>query len=131
MNPPDQATAAAVAATGTPSSVPQHTRTEQRGRKRNDDLPPSRAREVQRAFRARRAAHLSALEDRVKEVELENAELREQLNLPPANRVSFSVLLGLFLPSSSKPFFPSVARLSMVGFVPHIARAWLILTLAE
>jgi hypothetical protein len=29
-----------------------------RGRKRNDDLPPNRARDVQRAFRARRAAHL-------------------------------------------------------------------------
>lgn len=29
-----------------------------RGRKRNDNLPPNRAREVQRAFRARRAAHL-------------------------------------------------------------------------
>ena len=29
-----------------------------RGRKRNDNLPPNRARDVQRAFRARRAAHL-------------------------------------------------------------------------
>lgn len=29
-----------------------------RGRKRNDSLPPNRARDVQRAFRARRAAHL-------------------------------------------------------------------------
>lgn len=29
-----------------------------RGRKRNDTLPPNRARDVQRAFRARRAAHL-------------------------------------------------------------------------
>jgi hypothetical protein len=32
-----------------------------RGRKRNDNLPPNRAREVQRAFRARRAAHLQVL----------------------------------------------------------------------
>lgn len=31
-----------------------------RGRKRNDNLPPNRARDVQRAFRARRAAHLEA-----------------------------------------------------------------------
>jgi hypothetical protein len=30
----------------------------QGGRKRNDNLPPNRARDVQRAFRARRAAHL-------------------------------------------------------------------------
>ncbi len=29
-----------------------------RGRKRNDNLPPNRARDVQRAFRERRAAHL-------------------------------------------------------------------------
>lgn len=29
-----------------------------RGRKRNDNLPPNRNRDVQRAFRARRAAHL-------------------------------------------------------------------------
>jgi len=29
-----------------------------RGTKRNDNLPPNRARDVQRAFRARRAAHL-------------------------------------------------------------------------
>ncbi|KAI0787813.1 hypothetical protein C8Q74DRAFT_635975 [Fomes fomentarius] len=45
-----------------------------RGRKRNDNLPPNRARDVQRAFRARRAAHL------------ENNALRAALNLPPANR---------------------------------------------
>jgi hypothetical protein len=35
------------------------------------------------------------LEERVKEVELENAELREQLNMPPANRVSSFHVLGL------------------------------------
>lgn len=32
-----------------------------RGRKRNDNLPPNRARDVQRAFRARRAAHLQVI----------------------------------------------------------------------
>ncbi|CDZ96615.1 bzip transcription factor [Phaffia rhodozyma] len=68
------------------TSPAPYTRTEQRGRKRNNDLPPSRAREVQRAFRARRAAHLAALEARVKEIESENAELRELLHMPPANR---------------------------------------------
>ncbi|EJD06762.1 uncharacterized protein FOMMEDRAFT_144674 [Fomitiporia mediterranea MF3/22] len=57
-----------------------------RGRKRNDNLPPNRARDVQRAFRARRAAHLQALEDRVAELEEENDNLRAALNLPPASR---------------------------------------------
>ncbi|KAJ3716011.1 hypothetical protein EV361DRAFT_916148 [Lentinula raphanica] len=57
-----------------------------RGRKRNDNLPPNRARDVQRAFRARRAAHLQALEQRVSELEEENSCLRQALSLPPANR---------------------------------------------
>ncbi|KIY64573.1 hypothetical protein CYLTODRAFT_358206, partial [Cylindrobasidium torrendii FP15055 ss-10] len=57
-----------------------------RGRKRNDSLPPNRARDVQRAFRARRAAHLKDLEDRVSELERENDHLRAALGLPPANR---------------------------------------------
>ncbi|KAK0204707.1 hypothetical protein DFS33DRAFT_682987 [Desarmillaria ectypa] len=57
-----------------------------RGRKRNDNLPPNRARDVQRAFRARRAAHLQALEQRVTELEEENNCLRQALNLPLANR---------------------------------------------
>ncbi|KAG6373420.1 hypothetical protein JVT61DRAFT_6569 [Boletus reticuloceps] len=57
-----------------------------RGRKRNDNLPPNRARDVQRAFRARRAAHLQALELRVSELEEENNHLRAALNLPPASR---------------------------------------------
>ncbi|KAF5392261.1 hypothetical protein D9757_001515 [Collybiopsis confluens] len=57
-----------------------------RGRKRNDNLPPNRARDVQRAFRARRAAHLQALEERVAELEEENSHLRQALNLPPASR---------------------------------------------
>ncbi|KAJ7183134.1 hypothetical protein C8R46DRAFT_1209304 [Mycena filopes] len=57
-----------------------------RGRKRNDNLPPNRARDVQRAFRARRAAHLQALEERVAELEEENSCFRQALNLPQANR---------------------------------------------
>ena len=83
-----------------------------RGRKRNDNLPPNRARDVQRAFRARRAAHLDvcllafshlftfisysllslsqALEQRVAELEEENGNLRAALNLPPANRPPLS-----------------------------------------
>ncbi|KIM84285.1 hypothetical protein PILCRDRAFT_42551, partial [Piloderma croceum F 1598] len=59
-----------------------------RGRKRNDNLPPNRARDVQRAFRARRAAHLQELEQRVMELEEENSALRVALNLPPASRPS-------------------------------------------
>jgi hypothetical protein len=84
-----------------------------RGRKRNDNLPPNRAREVQRTFRARRAAHLDvspssrlslpslshpsaisysflslsqALEQRIAELEEENSNLRAALNLPPSQR---------------------------------------------
>ncbi|KAF8529823.1 hypothetical protein JB92DRAFT_2859800 [Gautieria morchelliformis] len=57
-----------------------------RGRKVNKDLPPSRARDVQRAFRARRAAHLEALEDRVSVLEQENSLLRAALKLPPSDR---------------------------------------------
>ncbi|KAK7032862.1 DNA helicase [Favolaschia claudopus] len=57
-----------------------------RGRKRNDNLPPNRARDVQRAFRARRAAHLLALEQRVAELEEENSCFRQALNLPQASR---------------------------------------------
>ncbi|KAF8150769.1 hypothetical protein B0H34DRAFT_666093 [Crassisporium funariophilum] len=57
-----------------------------RGRKRNDNLPPNRARDVQRAFRARRAAHLQALEERVSELEEENSCLRQSLGLQPLNR---------------------------------------------
>ncbi|KAF8802543.1 hypothetical protein BYT27DRAFT_7146346 [Phlegmacium glaucopus] len=57
-----------------------------RGRKRNDNLPPNRARDVQRAFRARRAAHLQALEERVSELETENDYLRQALSLPPSSR---------------------------------------------
>ncbi|KAF8072037.1 hypothetical protein FPV67DRAFT_1411313 [Lyophyllum atratum] len=57
-----------------------------RGRKRNDNLPPNRARDVQRAFRARRAAHLLALEQRVSELEVENAKLRKMVGWPPDDR---------------------------------------------
>ncbi|CEL55417.1 hypothetical protein RSOLAG1IB_01428 [Rhizoctonia solani AG-1 IB] len=57
-----------------------------RGRKRNDNLPPNRARDVQRAFRARRAAHLQDLESRVEVLETENYRLRQMLSLPPSDR---------------------------------------------
>ncbi|KAI0292124.1 hypothetical protein BC826DRAFT_1092173 [Russula brevipes] len=74
-----------------------------RGRKRNDNLPPNRARDVQRAFRARRAAHLDALEQRVAELEEENGNLRAALNLPPANRAP----LGKGPTGKDKPKTPS------------------------
>ncbi|KAG8768759.1 hypothetical protein FRC12_005392 [Ceratobasidium sp. 428] len=57
-----------------------------RGRKRNDNLPPNRARDVQRAFRARRTAHLQELEYRVEVLETENYRLRQMLSLPPSDR---------------------------------------------
>ncbi|KAH7106283.1 hypothetical protein BKA62DRAFT_765843 [Auriculariales sp. MPI-PUGE-AT-0066] len=60
--------------------------TSKRGRKRNDDLPPNRARDVQRAFRARRAAHLDALQDRVDVLEAENTQLRQLLHMPSPDR---------------------------------------------
>ena len=79
-----------------------------RGRKRNDNLPPDRTREYQRAFRARRAAHLQvctlftidyylsnmpfdscqALEQRVLELEEDNRRFRHALSLPPSNQSS-------------------------------------------
>jgi len=57
-----------------------------RGRKRTDDPTPNRARDIQRAFRARRAAHLESLEQRIRDLEEENTYFRKMLNLPPANR---------------------------------------------
>ncbi|WVQ85333.1 hypothetical protein IAT38_007498 [Cryptococcus sp. DSM 104549] len=61
-------------------------RHEPRGRKPNDHLPPSRAREVQRAFRLRRAEHLASLEERILHLENENNQLRQLLSLPLAER---------------------------------------------
>jgi len=57
-----------------------------RGRKRTEDPTPNRARDIQRAFRARRAAHLESLEQRIRELDEENIYFRKMLNLPPANR---------------------------------------------
>ncbi|GAA5929512.1 uncharacterized protein JCM15063_004170 [Sporobolomyces koalae] len=67
-----------------PNSHPMHTVSAQkprRGRKQDDSLPPSRARDVQRAFRARRAAHLANLEARNTWLEQENLELRHRLGM--------------------------------------------------
>jgi len=57
-----------------------------RGRKRTDDPTPNRARDIQRAFRARRAAHLESLEQRIRELDEENNYFRKMLNLPVAIR---------------------------------------------
>ncbi|GAA6059660.1 hypothetical protein JCM10212_000047 [Sporobolomyces blumeae] len=53
-----------------------------RGRRQDDSLPPSRSRDVQRAFRARRAAHLSNLEAQVTWLVAENKALRQRCGLP-------------------------------------------------
>ncbi|WVQ97152.1 hypothetical protein IAU59_004262 [Kwoniella sp. CBS 9459] len=71
---------------GTPDPSRPKDRHEPRGRKPNDQLPPSRAREVQRAFRLRRAEHLASLEERILQLEQENNSLRALLNLPTADR---------------------------------------------
>ncbi|ADV21195.1 hypothetical protein I315_01330 [Cryptococcus gattii Ru294] len=70
----------------TPQSNATKDRHEPRGRKPNDHLPPSRAREVQRAFRLRRAEHLASLEERILQLETENTQLRALLSLPAADR---------------------------------------------
>lgn len=57
-----------------------------RGRKQNDSLPPSRSRDAQRAFRARRAEKLAWLEARIVDLEMENADFRRRLGLPAAQR---------------------------------------------
>ncbi|KAJ7894762.1 hypothetical protein B0H13DRAFT_2339141 [Mycena leptocephala] len=57
-----------------------------RSRKRNDNLPPNPAHNNQCAYRARREAHLEALQQRISEMEEENAQLCWALKLPPANR---------------------------------------------
>ncbi|BGP43706.1 hypothetical protein JCM10449v2_007751 [Rhodotorula kratochvilovae] len=54
-----------------------------RGRKQDDSLPPSRSRDIQRAFRARRAALLANLEARVLFLEAETAALRLRCGLAP------------------------------------------------
>ncbi|KAK7017046.1 hypothetical protein VNI00_018734 [Paramarasmius palmivorus] len=53
-----------------------------RGRKRNDDLPPNRVRDAQRAFRAQKAAYLQELERKVSDLQKENKTLRFALQLP-------------------------------------------------
>lgn len=68
-------------------------RTQKRGRKQDDSLPPSRSRDVQRAFRARKAEYVSTLEARIKRLEMENTELRERLGEGPRS----------ITPSSSVP----------------------------
>ncbi|GAA5871759.1 hypothetical protein JCM16303_000856 [Sporobolomyces ruberrimus] len=63
------------------TGTPHITAKPRRGRKQDDSLPPSRARDVQRAFRARRAAHLANLETRNNWLEQECTELRRRLGM--------------------------------------------------
>ncbi|GAA6062638.1 hypothetical protein JCM10212_000300 [Sporobolomyces blumeae] len=53
-----------------------------RGRKLDPTLPPSRSRDVQRAFRARRAAYMTNLERRNAWLEVEVRAMREALRIP-------------------------------------------------
>ncbi|KAJ7934678.1 hypothetical protein B0H13DRAFT_1591404 [Mycena leptocephala] len=77
-------------------------------RKHNDNLPPNPAHNNQRAFQARRTAHLEALQQRISDLEEENARLRQALNLPPANRP----LMGRGPTGRVKPKSPVAAVLS-------------------
>ncbi|KAK8865834.1 hypothetical protein IAR55_000982 [Kwoniella newhampshirensis] len=83
---PPSGTGGGPSASGNGTPNPPKDRHEPRGRKPNDQLPPSRAREVQRAFRLRRAEHLAGLEERILHLENENNQLRALLNLPIADR---------------------------------------------
>ncbi|EFP78083.1 hypothetical protein PGT21_017765 [Puccinia graminis f. sp. tritici] len=51
-----------------------------RGRKQDDTLPPSRSREIQRAFRQRRSDYIKGLEARVHELEIEVDEVLARHN---------------------------------------------------
>ncbi|EGG01977.1 uncharacterized protein MELLADRAFT_78895 [Melampsora larici-populina 98AG31] len=53
-----------------------------RGRKQDDTLPPSRSREIQRAFRQRRSDYIQGLEKRVEELEMEVDQVLRQLGEP-------------------------------------------------
>jgi len=53
-----------------------------RGRKQDDTLPPSRSREIQRAFRLRRSQYIKDLESRVSQLEAEVDEILARHNEP-------------------------------------------------
>lgn len=67
----------------TPSAIMPRPR---RGRRQDNSLPYNRARDAQRAFRARRTAHLEQVEQRVVDLEEENEKLRLALGIEPASR---------------------------------------------
>jgi hypothetical protein len=50
-----------------------------RGRKKDLTIPVSRSLVTQRAYRARKAAYIADLEDRVRKVDAENIRLRQEL----------------------------------------------------
>ncbi|KAG0145671.1 hypothetical protein CROQUDRAFT_658323 [Cronartium quercuum f. sp. fusiforme G11] len=53
-----------------------------RGRKQDDTLPPSRSREIQRAFRQRRSDYIRGLEKRVQELQMEVDQILSQRGEP-------------------------------------------------
>ncbi|KNE95869.1 hypothetical protein PSTG_10787 [Puccinia striiformis f. sp. tritici PST-78] len=53
-----------------------------RGRKQDDTLPPSRSREIQRAFRQRRSDYIGGLEARVSQLEAEVDQILARHNEP-------------------------------------------------
>jgi hypothetical protein len=79
-----------------------------RRRKSNDSPPPNRARDIQRAFRARRAAYVirlssceislffpcHSLEQEVSRLNEENARLRKMVGWPPSIKITSLFRLG-------------------------------------
>ncbi|KAK7053071.1 hypothetical protein VNI00_004392 [Paramarasmius palmivorus] len=58
-----------------------------RGRKKDNTLPPNRSRDTQRAYRARKAAQLEALQHKLNELEAENERLRLALKKESVDEV--------------------------------------------
>jgi hypothetical protein len=62
-----------------------------RGRRKDSTIPLSRALIIQRAYRDRKAKHLSELEDRCRKAEEENERLRVELQLARSDSVVASI----------------------------------------
>jgi hypothetical protein len=63
-----------------------------RGRRKDTTLPPSRPLIIQRAYRDRKAKHLSDLEDRCRKAEEENERLRNELELARSEPASSVII---------------------------------------
>lgn len=64
-----------------------------RGRKKDLTIPPTRALLQQRDYRARKANYITELEDRIRKVEEENAQLHKDLEAARAGLAVPALLL--------------------------------------